>query len=309
MQMLLRRRAGAPLREQITAQIELKILAGEFKAGERLPSVRALARQLKVHSNTVSAAYRLLEERGLLEMRRGSGVFIRRPGPREVREARNLDEMIRLGLNVALQRYSGAEVRAAVLRWLAGAPPSRLVVVDPAPEMAKILVRELSDALGIPASACSLAELERHPERLRGALGVALPHLTEKVRQIVPGASIESVTLEVSPNDRQSILDLPAGAIVLLVSHSTDILRLASVLVRSLRGDELLVETRSARATREWKRLLPVADLVFADTIAFTEIARVRPERLRKIHLLLESSVHRLRSALAVVVPSSGSHG
>jgi DNA-binding transcriptional regulator YhcF (GntR family) len=175
MDIVLNRKAGVPIPEQIAAQIDLKILSGELLAGARLPSVRALARRLRVHPNTASAAYRLLEEQSRLEVLRGSGVFVRRPGPRQVREARDLDEMIRLGLHVALERYSGAEVRAAVLRWLSGAPPARIVAIDPAQEIGELLARELSDALGIPTSACSLAELKRHPDRLWGALGVTLP--------------------------------------------------------------------------------------------------------------------------------------
>ncbi|HXB53959.1 MAG TPA: GntR family transcriptional regulator [Vicinamibacteria bacterium] len=304
MDIVLRKNVGVPLSEQITAQIELKILAGDLKAGERLPSVRAHARRLKVHSNTVSAAYRLLEDRGLLEMRRGSGVFVHLPGPRKVQDARSLDEMIRLGLYIALQRHSGAEVRAAVLRWLAGTPPSRVVVVDPAPEMGELLARELSGALRIRASACSVAELEEHPELLGGALGVALPYHLERVRKLVPGAPVESVSLEVSAKDRQAILELPAGAIILLVSHSPDVLHLAPGFVASLRGDELLLETRLVRASREWKRLLAAADFVFADVIAFSKVERVRSRRLREVRFLAESSVDHLRSSLSVVVPS-----
>ena len=303
MDIVLNRRAGPSIPEQIAAQIDLKILSGELMAGARLPSVRALARRLKVHSNTVSAAYRRLGEQGRLELRRGSGVFVRRRGPGYLQEARDLDEMIRLGLHIALERYSGVEVRAAVLRWLSGTPPTRIVTIDPAPEMAELLARELSDALKIPAEASSLIELKRHPDRLSGSLGVALPYHLEAARRVVPSASIEGVSLELPPADRQVILDLPPGAIVLLVSHSADVLHLGSVFMRSLRGDELLVEARLVRARREWRRLLPIADWVFTDAIAYSEVAQVRSRRIREVRFLPESSLERLRSALSIVVP------
>jgi DNA-binding transcriptional regulator YhcF (GntR family) len=305
MDIVLNRRAGLSFPEQIAAQIDLKILSGELTPGARLPSVRALARRLKVHSNTVSAAYRRLGEQARLELRRGSGVFVRRRGPRDLREAKDLDEMIRLGLQVALERYSGVEVRAAVLRWLSGMLPTRIVTIDPAREMAELLARELSDALKIPATACSLIELKRHPKRLSGSLGVALPYHLEAARRLVPSASIEGVALELPPKDRQVILGLPAGAIVLLVSHSADVLRLGSVFLRSLRGDELLVEAQLVRARRQWKRLLSVADWIFADAIAHSEVARARSRRVREVRFLPESSLERLRSALSVVVPDS----
>lgn len=302
MDIVLNRRGGS-IRDQIKAQIELKILGGEFKAGQRLPSVRALARRLKVHANTVSAAYQLLEAAGHLELRSGSGVFVRSGGPRDPRDARDLDEMIRLALHMALERYSGVEVRAAVVRWLQGAPPERLLAVDASREMGELLARELQDALGIPASFCSVADLEARPERLTGALGITLPYHLERVRRIVPGGAVESVNLEVSPADRQAVMDLPAGAIVLVVSRSPTVLPFASVLVHSLRGDEVLVEARLLQATAEWQRLVRAADAVFADAISYESVRRSRPRRLREIRFLPPAVLERLRAALTVVVP------
>ncbi len=302
-EIFLNKRAGVPVREQITAQIEIQILSGDFKAGERLPSVRALARRLKVHPNTVSAAYRLLQEHDRLEMRRGAGVFVRSPGPRELQEARDLDEMIRLGLHVALERYSGDEVRAAVVRWLAGAPPARMLAIDPSREMGELLARELSDALGIPAAACSLGELREHRERLSGTLGVTLLFHLEKTQALVPGASIEGVALKIPTESRKAILDLRAGEMVLIVSHSPDVLQLTSVFVRSLRGDELVVEARLDRANREWRLLLSASDLVLADAIAFPEVSRACGRRVQEVRFLARTTIQRLRTALSVVVP------
>jgi hypothetical protein len=50
--------------------------------------------------------------------------------------------------------------------------------------------------------------------------------------------------LEVADDDRQAIAALPVGSIVLIVSRSPTVLPFASVLMRSLRGDEILVEPR-----------------------------------------------------------------
>jgi GntR family transcriptional regulator len=306
MDIVLNRRGGVSVRDQIKAQVELKILGGEFKAGQRLPSVRGLARRLKVHANTVSAAYRLLEEAGHLELKTGSGVFVRSGGPKTPQDARDLDEMIRLALRLALDRYSGIEVRAAVVRWLHGGPPERLLAVDASREMGELLARELQDALRIPASFCSVKELEAEPERLTGALAITLPYHIERVRGIVPGASVESVNLEVSPEDRQAVMALPAGAVVLVVSHSPTVLPFASVLVRSLRGDELLVEARLLQATAEWQRLIGAADAVFADAIALPQVRRFKPRRLREVRFLSPAILDRLRASLSIIVPQSG---
>lgn len=304
MDIVLNRRGGVPIRDQIKAQVELKILGGDFKAGQRLPSVRALARRLKVHANTVSAAYQQLEDAGHLELRAGSGVFVRSAGPRAPQEARDLDEMIRLALHMALERYSGEDVRAAVMRWLRGSPPERLLAVDASREMGELLARELQDALGIPSSYCSVAELEAQPDRLAGALGITLPYHLQRVREIVPGAAVESVNLEVSPENRKAVMDLPEGSVVLVVSHSPTVLPFASVLIHSLRGDDVLVEARLLQATAEWQRLLRAADAVFADALSFETVRRARPRRLREVRFLPPAVLDRLRTALAVVVPA-----
>ena len=115
MDIVLNRRGGVPVREQIATQLQLKILGGELAHGQRLPSVRALARRLRVHHNTVSAAYQDLQAAGHVQLKRGSGVFVRRAGPTELPEARGLDEMIRLALRSALTLgHTGTEIRAAV---------------------------------------------------------------------------------------------------------------------------------------------------------------------------------------------------
>src|SRR6185295_4278412 len=119
--------------------------------------VRALARRLKVHHNTVSAAYQDLEAAGHVELQRGSGVFVRRSGVATLGDAQGLDEMIRLALHNAFRKgFKGPEIRAAVARWLAAVPPDRVVVVDPSVEMAELLAHEIRAAIGVPAAACSL---------------------------------------------------------------------------------------------------------------------------------------------------------
>lgn len=63
-----------PVREQLIRQVILGILSQDLPPGHKLPSVRALARRHRIHSNTVSSAYHDLLERGWLELRRGSGL-------------------------------------------------------------------------------------------------------------------------------------------------------------------------------------------------------------------------------------------
>jgi GntR family transcriptional regulator len=301
---VLNRRGGVPIHDQLVTQLELKILDGTLAHGQRLPSVRSLARRLKVHHNTVSAAYQDLEEVGHVELQRGSGVFVRHAGTTALPEAKGLDEMIRLALHAAFRKgFSGVEIRAAVERWLAAAPPDRVVVVDPSPEMGELLVHELRQVLGIPAGACTLQDVAREPGRLAGALTLVLPYHVAAVKALAPAASVEIVTLEVGEADRRAIAALAAGSIILFLSHSPTVLPFAHVFLRSLRGDELLVETRLLAETREWKRLVRVADLVMTDALS-TEPARAAGARkLREVRVVQPAALERLRDALTIVVP------
>lgn len=68
--------SGVPVYRQIIDQIRFGIASGQLKPGEQLPTVRALAVELKVNLNTISKAYKELEIKNILETQQGSGTFI-----------------------------------------------------------------------------------------------------------------------------------------------------------------------------------------------------------------------------------------
>ena len=67
---------GPPIYDQIADQIRFRIVAGQLKAGDELPTIRGLAQSLRVNPNTVARAYRELEQQGLVEKRRTTGTFV-----------------------------------------------------------------------------------------------------------------------------------------------------------------------------------------------------------------------------------------
>ena len=69
-------KSGVPFYRQIIDQIRYGVASGDLKVGEQLPTVRALAVQLKVNLNTVGKAYRELEIQSILETQQGTGTFI-----------------------------------------------------------------------------------------------------------------------------------------------------------------------------------------------------------------------------------------
>ncbi len=67
---------GIPIYVQLEEQIRFLIHKGNVKVGEMMPTVRELAVQLHINSNTVARVYRDLQREGILELKRGVGTFV-----------------------------------------------------------------------------------------------------------------------------------------------------------------------------------------------------------------------------------------
>lgn len=98
---------GLPVWIQIKNRIVYLIGSGEFRAGDRLPTVRSLAVDLDISYNTVNRAYMDLERDGFVSTRRGRGTFVAmRPSEMESSESEAVellaDEMIRAGLQMGM---------------------------------------------------------------------------------------------------------------------------------------------------------------------------------------------------------------
>jgi len=68
--------SGEPIYRQLVEQIKYRIASGELTAGGQLPSIRALAGQLKINPRTVVKVYEELQAAGLVVLRHGQGVFV-----------------------------------------------------------------------------------------------------------------------------------------------------------------------------------------------------------------------------------------
>ena len=105
---------GTPIYRQIIQQIEYAILSGRMRPGDRLPTIRSLAVELKTNPNTIARAYNELEIRGILATQVGSGTFISDKKP--VMEDDSLNRKIREVIGRFLQemRDLGVEKRELV---------------------------------------------------------------------------------------------------------------------------------------------------------------------------------------------------
>ncbi|MEW6094300.1 MAG: GntR family transcriptional regulator [Chloroflexota bacterium] len=80
-------RSGIPIYLQLVGRIKEMIADGHLKPGDQLPTVRALATELRVNFNTVARAYRILDEAGVISTQQGRGTYILENPPPEVSDA------------------------------------------------------------------------------------------------------------------------------------------------------------------------------------------------------------------------------
>jgi GntR family transcriptional regulator len=69
-------RSDIPTYIQIVEQVRQRVAEGELKPGDQLPTVRALASELRVNFNTVARSYRLLDEAGVISTQQGRGTYL-----------------------------------------------------------------------------------------------------------------------------------------------------------------------------------------------------------------------------------------
>jgi GntR family transcriptional regulator len=79
-------RSGLPIYTQIVNQIQAQVVTGALTPGDQLPTVRALAEDLRVNFNTVARAYRLLDEARIISTQQGRGTYITEIPPPQVTE-------------------------------------------------------------------------------------------------------------------------------------------------------------------------------------------------------------------------------
>jgi GntR family transcriptional regulator len=89
-------RSGLPIYLQIIEQIKQQIADETLKPGDQLPTVRALAEELRVNFNTVARSYRMLDEAGVISTQQGRGTYITEKPPPEVSESLRRESLIAL---------------------------------------------------------------------------------------------------------------------------------------------------------------------------------------------------------------------
>jgi len=114
-------RSPDPVFEQLAFQVKQSVAEGTLAPGDKLPSVRELARELAINPNTVVRALEVLERDGVIVRRQGAGCFVAERGSAlaERERRRRLDQLLNRAATEAFHLgYDAADVRAAMERRL-----------------------------------------------------------------------------------------------------------------------------------------------------------------------------------------------
>jgi DNA-binding transcriptional regulator YhcF (GntR family) len=278
MRFWLSRGSSITVKEQLSAQFLLGILSGKLEADEKLPSVRGLARQLGIHSNTVSAVYQDLAARGWVVARAGSGVFVRPAGLR--RPGAALDEFVRTWvLEAAAQGFALAELQDALARFASPGPLHPFTVADPDEEFARVLAAEIGEGLGAAVEFTTIKGMNATAGKSDGAhFLVNAAHLAS----LPPDVPHTVIRLK-------SLQDVVAGQVrpshpvlIAVVSRSREIHHWSSKILAALGFPSDAVLQRNP-AEADWREGLAACDIVTADLLACAEL----PDEIRPIQFRL----------------------
>ncbi len=115
MNIIISNSSNVPIYEQIKEQIKNKIITNELKAGELLPSIRSLAKDLRISVITTKNAYEALEKEGYVETVAAKGTYVSNKNVELIREEQlqKVENLIETAVSIAkLSRISKAEIQA-----------------------------------------------------------------------------------------------------------------------------------------------------------------------------------------------------
>ncbi len=282
-----------PVREQLVRQVLLGILSEDFPAGRKLPSVRALARRHGIHLNTVSAAYHDLLERGWLELRKGSGLYVR-PLDASPDGQETLDRLLTGLLQSA--RSLGHEPEDVLTRLQHMVRPStfgQIVIVEPDRAMREILKAELAPHLEGRVEAMDAGDAPK-----AGSVVVSLPTRAPAVRRGLPGGTmfvplrVRSVHGAMEGETRP-----PREAVVSIASRSAEIRYWArAMLIAAGVHADSLHEVDPGEGG--WQDRLKLSHVVITDVVTAGVMPSGCPARVFRV--IADSSLAQLKEFLGL---------
>jgi DNA-binding transcriptional regulator YhcF (GntR family) len=293
------------VRDQLVEQIGLQIASGLLKGQDKLPSIRALAQRLGIHHSTVTSAYNHLAEVGLLEVRQGSGVRVATASPATpTHQTRHMsmDALMRSFLSQAADNgFSRKDLEERFRKILDKKPVARILVVDRNKDFHKLLMAELQPHFQLPVVPITPQELSDQQKLLEDSLVLtSLYHVFPL--QDLPIDPTRFVVCNIEPGREQMdvITTLPPTSIVMLVSVSPTLLKMARNVAAATRGEDVAVRTVLLEEAQEIEYMMKYVKAVICDGPSAEKVREVAGKiPVHVFHLYSTSTFQLIKDRLA----------
>ena len=291
MKLWISKNTEVPIRDQIVTQITLAIASGEIEKNERLPSRGELARRFEIHENTVSSAYRILTENGIVEFRKGSGFFAKRIAADQGRKT--LDFLAAEFVSRALETGANrSQILDCVRSHVERIDSSSFVLVEEDDDFRAILAHEIRKFTGCRVECVTPDYLNNE-----GPVDGRLVAMTDEKRKIdtaladclfLKSRSIpEAMSGETRPGSE---------ALIAVVSGWPTFLTMAETILLAAGLDPASIIARSTKSSG-WEKGLAAATMVIAD--ALTAEKFTGDERVKRFRLISDESIDMLNDVSA----------
>ena len=285
-----------PASKQLFAQIQFAIASGQYPPAHRLPSTRQLAMITGLHRNTISKVYQQLEENGLVESIAGSGIYVKlherentvksdSPVAASVNTVKeSIDKVLALGCTIEQVK----ELFIEEIDWRISCS-DRIIVTVPQRDISagEIIQQELKDSFSIEIELIELEKLPQILEKINFGTLVTNRYFIQEVLAIVPPNSFRVIPIDMYDfkKELEIIKALPSQACLGIVSLSEGTLSVASSIVNSQRGDDLLVLTSSQNDRDRLRAVIRAAHTIIAGYASYdlvkAEITAMREDLIR----------------------------
>lgn len=275
-----------PASKQLYDQLLFAIASRQFPPGHRLPSTRQLAMQTGLHRNTISKVYGQLETTGMVESQAGSGIYVRSLGHEsgeidlpiaEIR--RNAQELVGQSLNTLL--LQGSSLREARELFLAEIDwrlrcSARVFVSVPKNDLGagELMTQELQQALGIPVQLVAIEDLDGVLLQTHSGTVVTSRYFITAVEAIATPRQIRVLPVDLQDYGKELavVKNIPKNSYVGIVSVSIGILAIAEMIVYSMRGAEILINTCQVTDSYKLKAIVRSSHIIISDKASLARV-------------------------------------
>jgi GntR family transcriptional regulator len=278
-----------PASKQLFDQLRFAIASRQYPPGHRLPSTRQLAMITGLHRNTVSKVYQQLEEDGLVESLAGSGIYVKvqshegfnqlqSPLLQQYPEAgqliqKNLDDLLAKGLTLSQVR----ELFLAEIDWRLRCS-AKVWITVPLGDIGagKLMLNELEKSLGIPVELVPLEDLGQVLAKTKSGTVVTSRYFINQAETVATPYSIRVIPTDIYDYAKElaMVKKLPKDSRLGIVSISDGILRVAEILIHSLRGDDLLIMTAQVSQTEKLRAIIRSTQTIISDQASYPIIKK-----------------------------------